>query len=322
MSAVIFTPRQLDLELALLLRNLYINLCYLVGTEKSSAAFGLNELNQHPGDLLPEEFPIEEFPAYSAIHKLANFVNNQVGFTLGSFVYETEAINALLYLLTPELEKKWSEAAISFPEEHKNGITPLDNVDEEFSVGIHYRGLIKKIIALAEARHKVDDGYPLTLSEMALLVGFNERSVMSAANRNEFISEMRDGRRWVESDEALKWMTPRGYKPTVYAAKNDIPGYPDAYQDEMYFVPVAADKTFFSPECRIGKGYTIGQKGNEIKIEDYFEALHALSKMPAPYWRRANSEGNWGIVRGIEWHRIGKVQLDNMLKQKEFNHEK
>lgn len=313
MALPTFTPHQLNMELALLLRNLHINLYFLVGEEKAGMAFGLEGLDRSPGDLLPQEFPIEEYPVYTAIHKLADFVTNQVGFNRGSFILDTQSINALLYLLTPELEKGWIEAAAEFPNEHKTGTMPPDNVNEDFAVGIYYRGLIKKIVQLAEARHKVDGACSLTLSEIAILIDFNERSVMSAANRGEFVSELRDGRRWVETDEALKWMIPRGYKPTVFENEYHAVKPQQNTYEEMMFVPIAPDKTIFLPESRIGSNYVVGAKGNEQRFKYYYEALTALSHMPTPFWIRAGTNGNWGQVRGVEWQRMPKNHLDRLL---------
>ena len=309
-----FTSRQLDLELALLLRTTHANLCFVIGEERAGPAFGLPEDQQFPEELLPEEFPVEEFPIHQVLQRLAAYTVNQNGAGQHSMLMDLEAMKALTRGLTPELEEFWKGAAAVFPDELATGITPSgDDLDEGFAVGIHYRGLIKSIMALATARWKVDRGHPLMLNEIALLVGFNERSVMSAATRGEFKSEVHDGRRWVDTEEALKWMLPRGYLPTEMPAE-EIVAAPEAPAEEMVFVPVAADQTFFSPDCRVGKGYTIGAKGSEQKVVDYFEALHALSQMPIAYWRRANASGNWGIVRGVDWHRVTKSSLDRALE--------
>jgi hypothetical protein len=42
---------------------------------------------------------------------------------------------------------------------------------------------------------------------------------------------------------------------------------------------------------------TIGAKGEEESVPDFFEALRKLAGMPTPRWRRRNAAGNWGIVR-------------------------
>ena len=51
----------------------------------------------------------------------------------------------------------------------------------------------------------------------------------------------------------------------------------------------------------------------EQKVADYFEALALLTAMPTPRWRRPNSEGNRGIVAGIDFHRVPRERIDHML---------
>jgi hypothetical protein len=308
MTLSAFTPRQLELELALILRTLHTNLCFLVGEDRAAAAFDLPESQRAPEDFLPEEFPVEELPIFPVVQRLAAYVTRQQG-EAASIRQDLWQVHALLYVVTPELEKFWCEAHKVFPEHVDTEVTPDIDGDPNVLAGLHYRGLIKTIAALAEARAKIDQGWPLALNEMALLVGFNERSVMSAASRNEFASEVRDGRRWVDADEALKWLLPRGYKPTLPEPMPEL--MPDGTPEPMVFVPVASDGTFFSPDCRIGRHYTVGPRGRERKIADYREALEALAQMPVAYWRRANASGQWGQVRESTWHRVPLRTLIN-----------
>jgi len=57
-------------------------------------------------------------------------------------------------------------------------------------------------------------------------------------------------------------------------------------------------KTFFLPDCRMTKGYEIGQrdKDKERGIQSYWEALEKLSKMSQPRFRRPNKNGKPGTV--------------------------
>lgn len=301
MTALAFTPRQLELELALILRTVHTNLCFLVGEQRAASAFDLPETQGAPEDFLVEEFPVEELPVFFVVQRLAAYVTRQEG-SAESIRQDLARVPALLHVVTPELEKFWSEARQEFPDHAETEVTPEIDAAPEFVDGLHYRGLIKQITALAEARAKIDQGWPLMLNEMAILVGFNERSVMSAASRNEFPSEVREGRRWVDADEALKWLLPRGYKPTQAQPEPEI--LPNGNPEEMVFVPVANDGTFFGPDCRIGRHFTVGPRGKERKVENYLDALDALSKMPIAYWRRANASGQWGLVRESTWHRV------------------
>lgn len=60
----------------------------------------------------------------------------------------------------------------------------------------------------------------------------------------------------------------------------------------------------FSPALKRGTGYWIGDKGAEMSVADFDDALVILRKMPTPKWRRPNSSGNWGIVAGVGWETI------------------
>lgn len=52
-------------------------------------------------------------------------------------------------------------------------------------------------------------------------------------------------------------------------------------------------KTFFLPDCRMKKGYEIGQRDRDKErgIQDYWEALAKLQAMPQARFRRPNKNG-------------------------------
>jgi hypothetical protein len=56
----------------------------------------------------------------------------------------------------------------------------------------------------------------------------------------------------------------------------------------------------------------IGEKGQELTIENYDAALRALSEMDVPRWRRPNSQGNWGIVKALGWTVLTRQDLNNI----------
>ena len=68
-------------------------------------------------------------------------------------------------------------------------------------------------------------------------------------------------------------------------------------------MPLAKDGTGFLPDsCKSKRGtYTVGEKGEEVRFENFEEALTYLSRMKVAKWRRPNSQGNWGIVSAVEW---------------------
>ena len=66
-------------------------------------------------------------------------------------------------------------------------------------------------------------------------------------------------------------------------------------------VPVARDGSMFTRSLSRGGIYTVGPKGAERRFDSYEQALAFLRNAPTAHWRRPNSEGNWGIVAGINW---------------------
>lgn len=83
---------------------------------------------------------------------------------------------------------------------------------------------------------------------------------------------------------------------------------------DEFFVPVAKDGTWFSPDLSRG-GYRIGPKGEEFVVADYMEAVRSLNGMTTPRWRRPNAKGNWGIVAGVAW--LSSRDLKNELVAEE-----
>ncbi len=57
-------------------------------------------------------------------------------------------------------------------------------------------------------------------------------------------------------------------------------------------------KTLFLPDCRMTKGYEIGQRGHDKEkyIQSYWDALDKLMKMGQPRFRRRNKNGVFGTV--------------------------
>jgi hypothetical protein len=73
-------------------------------------------------------------------------------------------------------------------------------------------------------------------------------------------------------------------------------------EDEYVKVPFKrekdGEKTFFLPDCRLKKGYEIGQRDNDKErgIQSYWVALDKLRKMSQPRFRRPNRKGIPGTV--------------------------
>ena len=103
MTLISFTPRQLDLELALILRTLHTNLCALVGEDRAARAFDLPGDATAPEEFLPEEFPVEELPIYLVVQRVTAYVVQQIG-SPQSICQDLNTLAALTHVVTPELE--------------------------------------------------------------------------------------------------------------------------------------------------------------------------------------------------------------------------
>ncbi|MYZ48346.1 hypothetical protein E4O86_11570 [Rhizobiales bacterium L72] len=79
-------------------------------------------------------------------------------------------------------------------------------------------------------------------------------------------------------------------------------------------MPVARDGSAFHPGLRRAGRFTIGEKGTELQVEDFDQALAQLQLMPTPYWRRPNNVGNWGIVSGVRWARLDVSDLETLAE--------
>jgi hypothetical protein len=76
-----------------------------------------------------------------------------------------------------------------------------------------------------------------------------------------------------------------------------------------FYTESDGSKTFFLPNLKRPKGFQIGPKGDEVYIEDYWQALSKLMTMSPPKFRRNNSKGNAGIV-SCDQDAIEEVRLD------------
>lgn len=77
-------------------------------------------------------------------------------------------------------------------------------------------------------------------------------------------------------------------------------------------VPVARDQTWFGPHLLKAGQFTIGAKGEEIRVDSFLDALEELQKMNVPRWRRPNEQGNWGIVSGMVWKRLSSCSSSGL----------
>ena len=145
----------------------------------------------------------------------------------------------------------------------------------------------------------------------------NMPSSRKIAHRKNFPTVEDENRRYAEPVDVLPWMLKQGYVPTKGLPDAPAPAAPgtepDGDIDDIVFVPVARDGSWFGPECRVSGRYTIGAKGSEEKHADYFTALEALLRMPTPRWRRPNANGIPGIVTYVRFDRMRRADIERAL---------
>jgi len=173
------------------------------------------------------------------------------------------------------------------------------------------QGVIARIINLALARHAMDSGEgDVDLQSLALFGGVTEGRIRNILSGSEGGLE-KVGQR-VTAVSAAAWLNGRKeYFASIWQQADEAPPEtpsPD-FSDDVVFVPVAADGSYFHPGLvRSGK-FRIGAKDEDVPYDTFDEALSALQKMATPRWRRPNDAGNWGIVSGRDWKRIERRQL-------------
>lgn len=198
---------------------------------------------------------------------------------------------------------------IDEPERHVDGQVALGKAIRAKAPFRSDDRILSKIIAVAEARRNIEQGRGFVEPQaLAVLGGVSEgriRNLMSGAGAE--LGSV-DGR--IPAAEAGRWLQGRGpFWPSIW--NDELEPEKESMMDNVR-VPQASDGTVFHPGLRRRSGYMVGEKGSEITIENYDEALKALGDMETPRWRRPNPQGNWGIVRATGWVVLSRRDLNNI----------
>jgi hypothetical protein len=187
-------------------------------------------------------------------------------------------------------------------EDVKSLIEAVKAAVEGNSVDRSMTAAIDQTLLAAQGRFALDEGKGVAPDQLAALVRIGQKSLRNAlAPSSGSGLELKDGT--VTAASAMKWLSSRGdFKTSIWRdVPTKAPEPVGAIEGEILWVPFASDNTEFHPvRCLRGTGYPIGPKGSEKTVTDYRLALDQLARMrPAPYWRRANTVGNWGIVTAV-----------------------
>lgn len=170
---------------------------------------------------------------------------------------------------------------------------------------------LTRIIKLAANRLALDTGGAVEPQALAEFGGLSEgriRNMMSGSDR-KFSNE--NGK--IPASDALAWLRERDdFFDSIWRDDEPFPEPTIASASEILFLPVGRDGTPFHPGLARSGRYTVGLKGAEQQVPDFWQALDILQHMDAPSWRRPNELGNWGIIRAVEWKRFTRKELENL----------
>lgn len=152
------------------------------------------------------------------------------------------------------------------------------------------------------ARFAYDFGGAFSLRDLQMLAQISYAAVRNAAASGELAVSADNT---VAHGVGAQWLSRRrGFVPSRWRNPGDDQ-YPIGDQEDGDTIQVPqSDDGPFLPETAMranrksgGLHVTIGAKGDEESVADFFEALRKLARMPTPRWRRRNAAGNWGVVR-------------------------
>ena len=308
-----YTSGQLDREVQLLIHEQVVLLDQIF-----EEGAGIRALKIAPDSDYAQGF----HPDYLA--DLSHFEIGKIVSTVERYVMDQAWSDSIPHRVTQlryAVERVFSPVTIQGYEEEKLSSPMPDGVPEAFSdgavdvdLGHFYQGILYGLLALAEARLKMDQSERLTMTEVALLIDVREATVVTNAHRKNFVSVEEDGRRYVEPGDVLPWAMKNGYKPTTRGGHASEPKPSISETSAYVVVPVAKDGVWFDPYSRHNGRYRIGSGRNERKFVDYYEALDRLMNMPSPRWQTKRN-GMRGMAFAIRFDRVLRAQLDGTLAE-------
>jgi hypothetical protein len=179
-----------------------------------------------------------------------------------------------------------------------------------------------------DARKAIDGfGGKVSLKGLRVLAAL-PMAVMRTAVSEGDLEPDQDG--LLESEPALAWVSRRRqFCPSRWRNLKDDqwpfdPVRAGAADADTVLVPQDSEGKPFVPELVVrssrggGLSITVGKKGEEKQLGDFYNALRQLSALAedggVPRWRRRNEVGNWGIVRARgAWVAISKSEIARQL---------
>lgn len=179
-------------------------------------------------------------------------------------------------------------------------------------------------LVAAEARWAIDHGNAVVPEGLAALACVKPKTIANLLAARE-ISTDGDGR--IPATEALRYLDrKKDFLRSTW--QNAAAGPPPPPTDgakplsDQVFVPVDGEGNAFLPTLmRRGRDgvrrFIVGTKAEPVFVEDYWDALDRLARMPVPRWRRApaSGTGGWSLVTAQEgWRRFARADLKREIK--------
>ncbi|MGB3626836.1 MAG: hypothetical protein WA989_13460 [Henriciella sp.] len=172
---------------------------------------------------------------------------------------------------------------------------------------------LEDTVLLARGRWALDNDRPIEPEALARFGGVKMSRMRNMVSGQNPILRRENG--LGPAHEATAWLQDRdSFCPSIWRTAR--PSYDGVVTTFTYvqpiFVPMARDGSLFHPGLERRGTFTIGEKGGEVHVENFDDALRDLQEMPDPAWRRPprGGRGGWSIVRGTSWARISQAELD------------
>lgn len=169
---------------------------------------------------------------------------------------------------------------------------------------------ITAIAGKAFARWRLDNGEPVDGDDLVALSGMAKQTIKNGLGRSE--KPITGNWNRIEAREALAWLVTKGFRPSIWREQDDA-GVIAAINEplaDVLFVPVGADGSLFTPALKRDGAYQVGGDGAEERLADFDAALAHLQTMSVPFWRRPTAGGVWTRVRGVDWRRVERRELE------------
>lgn len=205
-----------------------------------------------------------------------------------------------------------------FAEFIKETIDRATALKDQLAINKHVEPVYKQefsdIVSMAAARWNLDNSVSVQPEGLARLAGISDSRMRSLAKRSDDAVLPLDDKREITASVALDWLkTQPKFKSSIWKSSFDKAnsGEPSATMPfDPIFVPEAADGSRFLPNLATVNGFQIGEKGDEIHIADYDEALRQLQMMDPPRWRRPSPvSGKMSVVVGARFVRINRNEI-------------